>query len=628
MAVKSSSSSHVRMMAAGACNFVYGSGKLKTKCIVKEALPLKNRQCRQFQRFLLSPMLLVLVDCTTDMFTKVTQLKALSQTDLHSLRYIDIEFDRTPKLSAKSAMWQTVRHVYQKSQGTASKFELEWDSAQTWVEVPTSLTFIQESTDDSTDGGASDTASQPQDDPKLMSHNIPASICDTFTTLAHLPSSGAIIPLDESTKLHHSSLESVPEARHNSLSAISPTAINGIISPAAPPMSPWTGVTPPLSTPSPRSATDFHITSREAALMRLFIQKIAPWADICDARSNFSTEVPSRAVQYPMVLKAVLCLSARLDAILSNMSDWEASEYHGQCIELLIAALAHPEDTYDDNLLITVVLLRMYEELERTSDEMCHFTGSNRLLNTMSKSASSGGIAEAVSWQFLRQAIFASIVQFECIHLDLGNYERSTVFQRRDDASYANIIIFLCAKIIQNYPKTHSMGIEDSVRQSLMESVDGWFNARPVTWHPLQYKDADPAADRPFPESWIMSPSAVVGLQYYHTCCIFLTLSNRHWGEPNDYELARRRRLEESAVASHVLQVIGLSISNETVENAYFMACHLLHRYGYTLRRPVEQRESVRFLERAEKVVGWRTAWMVRELENQWGELRRLNSMV
>ncbi|KAE8340461.1 hypothetical protein BDV24DRAFT_62772 [Aspergillus arachidicola] len=52
-----------------------------------------------------------------------------------------------------------------------------------------------------------------------------------------------------------------------------------------------------------------------------------------------------------------------------------------------------------------------------------------------------------------------------------------------------------------------------------------------------------------------MSPSAVVGLQYDHTCCILLTLSNRHRGVPSEYELARLRRLDEKAVASHIIQI-------------------------------------------------------------------------
>lgn len=91
----------------------------------------------------------------------------------------------------------------------------------------------------------------------------------------------------------------------------------------------------------------------------------------------------------------------------------------------------------------------------------------------------------------------------------------------------------------------------------------------------------------------------VVGLQYYHTCQILLTSSDRHWGVVSNYERARLRRIEDvrtlecltipytyipqKVIASHVVQVIGLSSSNETVENAYFMACHLLYRCEFTL---------------------------------------------
>jgi hypothetical protein len=39
--------------------------------------------------------------------------------------------------------------------------------------------------------------------------------------------------------------------------------------------------------------------------------------------------------------------------------------------------------------------------------------------------------------------------------------------------------------------------------------------------------------------------AVVVGMQYYHTSCIFLTLSNRHWQAASDYELARSQRIVE-----------------------------------------------------------------------------------
>ncbi|KAK1147816.1 hypothetical protein N8T08_000329 [Aspergillus melleus] len=475
--------------------------------------------------------------------------------------------------------FKTVRHVYHKSQGTASRFELDWDSAQPWVEVPRSLTFVHESAEESADGASDAPESQDDEHPPL--ENAPERPSDVFSgPPVFLPPATMGSPVENAVVDHPvASTASLPEEHHATPSAISPHGIASMISPL-PSTSAWTSATSPTSPSTPRSTSSVSMNSREAFLLRLFIHKIAPWADICDLRSHFTTEVPRRALQFPMVLKAVLALSARLDAIMSDASDWEASEYHGQCLELLIDALAQPEETYDDNLLITVVILRIYEELERENDENCHFLGSNRLLNTMTKSASSGGLAEAVSWQFLRQAIYASIVQYQPIQLDLGNYERSAVFQRRDDAAYANVIIFLCARIIQLYSRGPGSLVDEGEWHRLSESVEDWYRTRPISWQPLQYKDANKAENRPFPELWMMSPSAVVGLQYYHTCCILLASADRHWETVSNFGIARQRRIEESTIASHIIQVIGLSMSNETVENAYFMACHLLVRFA------------------------------------------------
>ncbi|GFN20826.1 Zn(II)2Cys6 transcription factor [Aspergillus tubingensis] len=528
--------------------------------------------------------------------------------------------------------FKAVRHVYQKSNGIASKFELAWDPCQTWVNLPQSLKFVQESSDESDEGNTTDAQPDAHDNDNHQgaSDEGQRDISDQISIFNHLPFPEVLYSHDEN--IRHPHVDSSPPVGSPvfndppivaSSAGLSPSLLN-IVSPLAS-GSTWTSSASPLSSVSPRPSGSPPLSSREAHLLRLFIQKIAPWADICDLRSHFSTEVPRRALQVPMVLKAVLCLAARHDAIMSNASDWEASEYHGQCLELLISALALPEETYDDNLLITVVTLRIYEELERATDEKCHWVGSNRLLNTMSKSASSGGLAEAVSWQFLRQAIYASLVQHQPMQLDLANYELSSVFQRRDDASYANVIIFLCAKIIQSCWGSHCSFVDEGEWQHLSESVEQWHRGRPISWQPLQYKDSDPAENRPFPELWMMSPSAVVGLQYYHASCILLTSSHRHWNVSSDYELARLRRTEERTIASHLVRTIGLSMSNETVENAYFMACHLLHRYGYCLRHPSEKQGSLQFLRRVEKAVGWRTNWMIRELEAQWGELAEMD---
>lgn len=209
-----------------------------------------------------------------------------------------------------------------------------------------------------------------------------------------------------------------------------------------------------------------------------------------------------------MVLKAVLALAARHDAILTNTDDWEASSYHGQCLELLITALDRPEHTYDENLLVTVVILRIYEELENSTDERFHLLGSNRLINLMSRSASSGGMAEAVSWQFLRQAIYASVVQYQHFQLDLRNYERSTMFQRDDDAAFANMAVFHSAHIIQlcrDFPQSQ---VEPGSWRSVADAVEDWYQSKPISWEPIRYQAPDVGNDRPFPEIWMMAAPA------------------------------------------------------------------------------------------------------------------------
>lgn len=47
---------------------------------------------------------------------------------------------------------------------------------------------------------------------------------------------------------------------------------------------------------------------------------------------------------------------------------------------------------------------------------------------------------------------------------------------------------------------------------------------------------------------------------------------------------------------------------------------------GYCLRHSAEQQGSLKFLAQVEKVLGWRTSWMMRELEEQWTELAAVDS--
>ncbi|KAJ5666510.1 uncharacterized protein N7477_008958 [Penicillium maclennaniae] len=476
-------------------------------------------------------------------------------------------------IAAGASVCTPCARLNRNSNGSSAPYAFVWDEQQVWVDVSQPILFVNE-------------ASHGWEGDDLV-HESPASI--PANTSETNPSPGRqLTTLSDITTGFNSSFQRA--SIHHELERT-------------------------------QTNTSMALSRREVSLMTHFIQKLAPWADICDPQSHFSSVVPRRAMENPMVFKAVMALAARHDAILTKTNDWEASSYLGQCLELLIAALDRPEHTYDDDLLVTVVILRIYEELENNTDEKFHLLGSNHLINLMSRAASSGGMAEAVSWQFLRQAIYASVVQYQHFQLDLRNYERSFMFQRNEDAAFANMIVFHCAHIIQlcrNFPR---QAVEETAWHQISGAVDEWHGKTTIPWQPIRYQAPDLTANRPFPEVWMMSAPAVVGMQYYHTARVFLTLTDPRSFQMNDYARARFRHQAERTIAAHVATVIGLSLSNESVHNAYFMACHLLHRYGHCLRHAAEQEGSLDFLGRAEHVLGWRTAWIRDELGKQWAEM-------
>ncbi|KAJ5143143.1 uncharacterized protein N7515_001930 [Penicillium bovifimosum] len=428
--------------------------------------------------------------------------------------------------------FKPVRHIYQQCNNAPTRFDLVWDEQQVWVGASRPVTFVCETDDftgerfesDDRDQDVEQQYSPPSQNQPTPPDPIEFNSTDNFTR-KQFELEDRNQDLEQSYSppgQNHTTPPDPPEFNQNLEQSYSPPGQNHTTPPDPTEFNP----TDDSSNHSPVSGTN-DVSSpspREAYLIRSYIQKIAAVADICEPRAYFSTELPRRALEEPMLLKALLALAARHDAILTDGNESEASIFHGECLQLLIVALNQPEENYDDNLLATVVVLRFYEELERTADTKCHLLGSNRLLNLMSRSASSGGLAEA---------------------LDLRNYERSSVFHRDDDAARANVIIFFCACILQLCCTVPGYAVDRKSWRRLADCVEEWHCNKPRSWQPLRYQAHVLSDDQPFPELWILSPPAVVGLQYYHASKIFLTLSDAPSQRMTDYEMSQARLIAE-----------------------------------------------------------------------------------
>ncbi|KAL1869740.1 hypothetical protein Plec18167_007664 [Paecilomyces lecythidis] len=309
---------------------------------------------------------------------------------------------------------------------------------------------------------------------------------------------------------------------------------------------------------------------------------------------------------------------------MRGTDELEASTYHGRCLELLIPALGRSEETYDGNLLVTVVLLRHYEELENQTDERRHFLGSTSLLNAVAKFSGTGGLVEATSWLFLRQAIYVTLVLHEPLELRLENYERSDAFQLRDDGSCTNVIVFLFAKILRHI--YNGEGYPQSLQDwcFLQNEIESWHDSKPASFTPLNYCEADPDDGKPFPEFWMLSPAAAVGMQYYYGAMLLLTLHKPLSRSSGGFQVSKAMRTAEVVAASYLTNIIGLAMSNDTAENAHFTASHFICSYGYCLSHETQRDGAIDYLKRIKKAMGWNTCGIVEALKSQWTELDEL----
>lgn len=207
-----------------------------------------------------------------------------------------------------------------------------------------------------------------------------------------------------------------------------------------------------------------------------------------------------------MVLYAVLALSSRHKSLMAGNDELEASYYHGQCLELVINALSQPESSYNDNLFATIVCLRVYEELYEEADDFLHLQGVGRLLNAIPTFAHSGGLAEAASWQALRQDVYVSLCNKVPPSFDLENYGRSHVMEFQDDDACANAVILLFARLLRQLYSPMAGRSVDSWGD-IDRDVAEWDAQRPLIFQPLFAKDADPGQDQPFPVIRLSNPA-------------------------------------------------------------------------------------------------------------------------
>jgi hypothetical protein len=194
------------------------------------------------------------------------------------------------------------------------------------------------------------------------------------------------------------------------------------------------------------------------------------------------------------------------------------------------------------------------------------------------------------------------------------------VFREFDDESWANRIIFLFATILEAVFQDSSTntGISHTKWQELTDTVDEWERTKPWTFSALH---VEPGAGDKFDGSWpeLLCAQGViaVGLQYYHLCKILLTIYSPTAAVVGIAGI-RARRATDAMIRKHIRITIGYGMSNSYCGNAMFQGSHILSAAGAYVIDEKEQQACVEYLQGLQRLIGWRTDGVLRDLKDMW----------
>ncbi|KAF9873030.1 hypothetical protein CkaCkLH20_09540 [Colletotrichum karsti] len=385
--------------------------------------------------------------------------------------------------------------------------------------------------------------------------------------------------------------------------------------------------------PEPRRS--FHAANfplkdhREAALVRHFLDFIAPPFDYGDPHNRFTTLLPQHAAMSPLLLNAVLAVSAKSkdeDTTLAFF-DKPAEHYYEAALDLLKPVLTNPNADVDDLHVTSAVLLRLYHSISvpdmipnpPTLPPSCVWD----FLTTRAKFTTKGSLAEAAFWGWMRLEIFRAVMQQDTPDIQLGHLDLDRSLQPADDETWAWRMVLHTIDIIiycfgdAGTPTTY---------EKLSAYAAQWMRAVPSTFSPVFVEN--PPDEGVFPEILLINDSVVVGLQFYHLNRILLTAHN-----PNVPRLGKNQKLAartlDSEITSDIKIMCGIAESLGRCTPAHVIACMGIALAGDRVTSYSDQEALCKVFASTADAFAWDTALMamsnwfnfdsLQHLKDAWG---------
>ncbi|KAF2152781.1 hypothetical protein K461DRAFT_152808 [Myriangium duriaei CBS 260.36] len=400
-----------------------------------------------------------------------------------------------------------------------------------------------------------------------------------------------------------------------------------------PPLRPWSSagspIGPPLATPLPKGPAHFY-NEKEAELLRYFVSHLARSFDLTDPSCHFRLVIPQRAMTDPILLNAILAVSARHQARTGSGDPMVADDYHQECLAHLIPLLNDSSAILGENMLASTVILRHLEEIDvpltaatpTDVDQASHLIGTHAIISAQESFTPAGGLRLASFWVGLRQEIYVAFVNQRPILLPLEVFIRDRSFAAAEDGIWANRAVALCAEVISccfGKPRDFTARLSE-----LTQYAQEWLNHTPTSFTPLYRREGD--GNCSFPEIMYCSDTIVTGVQHYHLAMILLLAHDPRIPNLGLQRRAALRKADE-AIIFHVRELCGLALSNNTCPPNFVTASMAIAVVGDKFTDLKDQLDCLRVLETTRTEHGWSTTTAQEDLKAAWGWTSPLTTM-
>ncbi|KAK9781713.1 hypothetical protein SCAR479_01584 [Seiridium cardinale] len=285
-----------------------------------------------------------------------------------------------------------------------------------------------------------------------------------------------------------------------------------------------------LSKKPPRIALEDPII---AHLFLHYIETIAPWYDLNDATNTFSILVTSRALDFPVLFRAIIALSSEI-----------AFAFYATCVEDLLRALDGASNFLGE-YLAAACSLQLYEIMsgngllsipdsiavlfcialsldlfyleESMQNPPCHLLGAYSFSTALHIDLLTWDMAQAGFWNYLREEITVSLAsapnRMVRIGKDLTQFRDTMVLPNIGDDMRANLVSYIVARALNLYCSIRGTEVEGggphwleehlATWDALMADLTVWTDNLPATFHPFS---VTPKPGNAFPSEWMLKP--------------------------------------------------------------------------------------------------------------------------